>query len=538
MTNYFDQFDATDGNFFDQFDDKPEKAAPNVAEDVAKSGASGLARGAVGLPGIFGDVHQLAASAPWAPKRSMYDALTEAIGFKPPTSQETIDAVGKVVPGLDYEPQTTAGRYARTAGEFVPGAMLGGGGMARNAVKFGAVPGLASEAAGQAFEGTPYEAAARLAGGIAGVAGHNVPGRAISPLTQRPEIAGAVKALEAEGVPLTAGQKTGNKALRWIEAAAADMPLSGTSAADINAAQGAALNRAFAKRMGHQITDPNGLMTEAEWKTAADELGKRYGQLNSRSVMNYDPTLETAVDAVVNDYNAITAPNARAGAIEKWANDIKGLPTSHNGALPGDTYQAWRSDIARQARNSGANSREEIALKDINRALDDAINRSTHPALAPVRSELNRDYANFKALQEAAKSASVGAAQDYIPANMVRSKAARRTADYVMGRSDLGKLSKAAKAVMDPLPNSGTAQRTAAMNMFSPGLGVSGALAGGVPGFLAAYVTPSILARAMLSKPGQSYLANQFAKRHGLIGKATKRQKVTGLLGSVTTADD
>jgi hypothetical protein len=539
--NPFDQFDAVSGNPFDQFDENKV----GVAEDVAKSGASGAARGLIGLPGAIGDIANLVGSGgdylreqgylPPIPKDSVFNT-------KLPGSQDVIDAASTVVPGLDYKPQTTAGKYARAVAEFVPGAMLGGkatiGSMARNAVKFGAVPGVASEAAGQAFEGSPYEGAARVAGAITGLVGHNVPGRILSPIEQRPELAAKVARLEAEGIPLTAGQKTGNQALRWIEATAADMPFSGTSAADINANQSAAMNRALAKRMGHTITDPQGLMTDTEWKAAKDALGQRYQQLNGQSVMRYDPQLQAAVDSAVADYNAITAPNARAGAIEKWAQDITNLPTTNNGVLSGDTYQSWRSDIAGQARKSGPGSKEEIALKDLNRALDDAINRSTSPALAPIRAELNRDYSNYKALQEAAKGASVGAARDYIPTNLVRTNAAKRTADYLQGKSDIGRIAKDAKAVMEPLPNSGTAQRTAAMNLFSGGLGVSGALAGGVPGFLAAYVAPSAAARAILSRPGQAYLSNQLARRTGMISKATKRQKLMGLLGSVEAMNE
>ena len=61
--------------------------------------------------------------------------------------------------GKLYEPQTTAGKFARTAAEFVPGA-------GRNLLAFGLIPGLVSEAAGQALEGTAAEGPARVAAGI------------------------------------------------------------------------------------------------------------------------------------------------------------------------------------------------------------------------------------------------------------------------------------------------------------------------------------------------------------------------------------
>ncbi|MEG7677006.1 hypothetical protein U2060_14805, partial [Listeria monocytogenes] len=68
--------------------------------------------------------------------------------------QKTVEGVT----GDFYKPQTTAGKFAETAGEFIPGAMAlpanGVGSMASNAVKYGVVPGLASEAAGQALKDT------------------------------------------------------------------------------------------------------------------------------------------------------------------------------------------------------------------------------------------------------------------------------------------------------------------------------------------------------------------------------------------------
>jgi hypothetical protein len=65
-----------------------------------------------------------------------------------------------------YEPQTTAGEYARTVGEFLPGAIVPGG-LATKAASV-LVPAIASETAGQMTEGTPMEQPARIGAGIVG----------------------------------------------------------------------------------------------------------------------------------------------------------------------------------------------------------------------------------------------------------------------------------------------------------------------------------------------------------------------------------
>lgn len=73
---------------------------------------------------------------------------------------------GKVTP---YEPETTAGRYAKTAAEYGAQAVAFPGSIARNAIAYGVVPGLASEAAGDAAKAVApsYEPAARVAAGLA-----------------------------------------------------------------------------------------------------------------------------------------------------------------------------------------------------------------------------------------------------------------------------------------------------------------------------------------------------------------------------------
>ncbi|MDB5618386.1 hypothetical protein [Tardiphaga sp.] len=60
MANSFDQFDTPaappKGNAFDQFD---APAKPSVALDVAKAAPIGLAKGAISLPGLPGDLQSM-----------------------------------------------------------------------------------------------------------------------------------------------------------------------------------------------------------------------------------------------------------------------------------------------------------------------------------------------------------------------------------------------------------------------------------------------------------------------------------------------
>jgi len=69
---------------------------------------------------------------------------------------------------LMRQPQNTPEQYADTVGQFVGGSWLGPGSLTMKGVS-GVTGGLASEAAGQAFEGTSLEGPARFVGGAAGI---------------------------------------------------------------------------------------------------------------------------------------------------------------------------------------------------------------------------------------------------------------------------------------------------------------------------------------------------------------------------------
>mgnify|MGYP000956111142 CR=1 FL=1 len=165
------------------------------AADIAKGFGGGLIRGTAGTIGLVTDtipgwisegLNFLEAKATGASPEEMQSRIADRRANSPlrQFSPELADAARSVgehlttkglqqdiesVTGPAYVPHTRAGKFASTAGEFVPGAMIGGlPNMARNAVAYGVVPGLVSEGTGQVFEGGPMEGPARLVGGLAG----------------------------------------------------------------------------------------------------------------------------------------------------------------------------------------------------------------------------------------------------------------------------------------------------------------------------------------------------------------------------------
>lgn len=168
----WDAFPEKSSGGWDVFPEKP--GAMDTAKDVVKSAGIGLAKGVIGLGGLVGDLTDLGAKG----IKKASDFVSDKTGtprYEPngdsvlnniPTSASLTKNIEGVT-GKFYKPQTTAGHYAETVGEFVPAALAGPGGITRKLALQAAVPGVASEAAGQATVGTDLEPYARAGAGIA-----------------------------------------------------------------------------------------------------------------------------------------------------------------------------------------------------------------------------------------------------------------------------------------------------------------------------------------------------------------------------------
>lgn len=138
--------------------------------DVAGAGLAGLSRGVTGmadLPGMLvGGAGNLAAAGVeklGAP--GVAQGMRDSFGMMPMGDGDLFRGGAAAATGgaSEFRGDTTAGKYAGTVGEFIPGSMLGGGGgTARNLLAYGVVPGIASEGAGQLTEGTALEPWARV----------------------------------------------------------------------------------------------------------------------------------------------------------------------------------------------------------------------------------------------------------------------------------------------------------------------------------------------------------------------------------------
>lgn len=145
-----------------------KKPKMGVVEDVARSVATGAGEALHGAAGLVGDLFGVGMQAGrWIDENVLGNEVksSEEIAAANPLQPITSQAMEGYT-GFDqhkHEPQTTAGEYARTGAQFVTPVMPFG---LRAVTKFGVIPGVVSETAGQLTKGSDYEEAARVLGGL------------------------------------------------------------------------------------------------------------------------------------------------------------------------------------------------------------------------------------------------------------------------------------------------------------------------------------------------------------------------------------
>lgn len=533
--------DQIRGMIVQKFPDAAPKESVSTTADVGKSALSGVAQGAVSLAGMVPDI---AGAMKGAANKYLFDPLLEAtIGLPKSGPAQTFD-VNKAfgsrnikeqvegVTGEFYKPQTIAGKFARTAGEFLPGSLMGPGSLAGRTLTGMAAAG-GSEAAGQATEGTSFEPYARIAGAFAGGMFPSATMRARAPMTAQPSRQPFVQTLEAEGVPLTAGQRSGSESLRYAESALGNAPGSGGGATRIMEAQGEAFTAAALRRAGVNANRATPDVIDG----AFTRIGQQFDDLASRNALQGDRALGNALANVEREYQSVVNPTQRVPVIADTIRDIGEAIAANGGILQGPAYQAIRSRLDKLQRGSSDNQLSE-ALRGIRNALDNAMERTialTNPRDLGGWREARNQYRNMLVVEKAATGAGENAAQGLISPSQLRNAVAQQgRRAYARGQGDFADLARAGEAVMKPLPQSGTQPRAlvAALPMMAGGGigsmfgGPAGAGLGALAGHAAGIAAPGLAGRALMSGPVQRYLSNQRAAPNNQLGHNAALQSI------------
>lgn len=416
-------------------DDAPEAAAggetPNTFLDVLLSAGAGVRRGAeatIGLPGDAAKGMRWSAEQVgrlWgSPVDRDYIAGKRADGQErgdlawTPTSDEVKKASTETF-GDSHKPQTTAGEFAHTVGEFVPGAFVGGAGAAANLPRAGrflaanaVIPGTASEAAGQLTEDTELEPAARVLGALFG----GQLGQATTPRTamtgRQAERADVAADSATAGVKLPSFMMPDAPGQRSAARRLADIPLIGDPVR--NAA------RTTSEKMGARTDELARAMGNTDMATVA---GQTTDALHGYQTTAMPAASKTAYDAVD---QAITDPHR----LTSLANTRALLRTFRN-EMDADTTRTAQPIV--DLLNEAANNRKGLTYEALKR-LRTTVGSMQDDALAPnsQRAAAKRAYGALSDdLERAVRNAGGQAAHDaWTEANDLH-RGLRETSEHV-----------------------------------------------------------------------------------------------------------
>lgn len=504
-----------------QLDAKALPPQVDQVDDVIKSGAAGLVRGGAGLLGLPGSLEWLG-RAGINKAASAFGAEGDVVSPENyiPSGSDLVKGIEKAAGPL-YQPKTTAGKYAATIGEFAPGVLFPAAGATNTARMVGKVagnwlaPAIASEAAGQATEGTSLEPYARVAGALAPSALPAVARRVVSPNLTPAEKARHVAVLDREGVPLTAGDRGGRKVMRYAEDVTETIPFGGGPIRNIKGQQETAFTRAALRRANINADRATPEVVDQAFR----EIGQRFDDLARNSYINPNARMLRGIDNIAHDYERATTMLSRSPLIRNIADDIASLRQSGQ-MIQGRQYAKWRSDLERAARGT-ADPTTADAFRQIGRTLDLAVERSMRqPEIRRQWRDTRRDYRNLLVIEKAISRQGEKAADGIItPANLASAARSMNKRQYARGRAEFQDLADAGRSVLAPLPQSGTAPRAMMQGVLTLGgagaLGSSGA-EGAVAGGLGGLILGGLGARALMSRsrllPTQQILSNQLAR--------------------------
>ena len=477
---------------------------------LIRGGTAAVARGMADIPALPANVAELGAmGVEKALGMEEPSAVSRFVGGLPDT-REMLASVPGIGPETEYVAPGRAGKFISTAGEFAGGAGAAGG--ARAMLRYGAIPGLASEAAGQATEGTAAEPFARIGAALATPmalsGGERAVRRAITPHPgARPANIGAAKRLEAEGVPLTAGQKIGSKKLQYAEAVDPRFQ-------DVLSDQADDFTRAVMRRVG--VDD---LATPEVMAERFETLGGVFNDVAAKTNIRVDSQLSDDIARAADAYSQ--SVGTQAPLFRNIAAQVRSATK-----IGGDKYQEFVELLGPQMKSGdGATRKAAVAMKE---ALDDALQRYAPTGEVERLIKVRSQYRDLLAIEKAVGGAGEAAASGVIsPAQLRTAVKGQGTRQYVKGERDLGELARAGVIGMKPLPQSGTQPRMSAEIARALGPIATGGGAGGTLGFLASGGNPAMaaagvtagmalprIAGALRASPaGQAYLANQLVGR-------------------------
>lgn len=463
-----------------------------------RGGTAALARGIADVPALPANLAQIGAmgveKAFGMEEPSMVSRGLAAL----PDTREMLGAVPIIGPESEYVAPGTAGEFISTAGEFAGGAgataRLGkiaasrsaGGGKAvkdigattGDVLRYGAAPGLVSEAAGQATEGMDIEPYARAVAGL-GTSLLAAPRSAKYTRGAGPDELEMANRLGAAGVKPTAGQLADSPRLMRAE---------GTSGP--TGKQLEDFTRATLRTAGNTVDKR---ATAPALRRTQDKITKGMNDILKDVDVPITTDLGQRTLSVADDYFAGSAGNKLPPSLRRINDSLLDVSTQPGGVgkIPASDLRKWRTTAGIHTT-----SREEMTRAAAH-ALRDLIDDASEAALTSLGrvddidklGVLRNQYRNFLTIADASTKGGRQGARGILTPERVSSASTRTVGkiNRATGKgTDLTELSNDALAMIGAAPTTeaGALRRVALGVGGGAGSGAAiGSLAGGgLPG--------------------------------------------------------
>lgn len=317
----------------------------------------------------------------------------------------------------------------------------------------------ATAAQGAIEAGLPPEAALPI-----GVAAGVVP--TLRPQNVFPARGGAerqpsIDILRERGVPLTPGQELGFPA-QGFESVMRYLP---TSAPTVARAEDQTM-RAYTREILRQAGIEGDTATQQVLQNARKRFGEEYRTLEGQTQLRGDEKLFGDLANIEANY-VVGFPDTIRPTYRAKVDEVLKYATGEKQG-DGRTYHRLQSqlseDIARASRNTDPSSGYyQAALQGLQKALADAMERSAPEGLRDQWQSVNRRYALFSRIEDVmARPGQEKLNTGFIPPReMGNVESRRRPQQWAEGGDDFTNFVRAGAAILpDPVPNSGTAQRS------------------------------------------------------------------------------
>lgn len=373
--------------------------------------------------------------------------------------------------------------------------------------------------------GTPGERVANAVAGFAGGKAGELVGAGLArlkgpasraPTPAPPGFADFADDANRWGIPLTVGQRTGNKPAQILESVSANLPLSAGVVGKARDDTFGAFNRAVGETFGAKNLTK---ITPEALGANQIAIGKEIGDIAARNNIRMNGDLFVALKQAERRAMTELAPDDQKIVLNQIQNIWNAVDPS--GAIPGKMYKALQSKMGALGKEKGGTT--SSIFHDTRAALRDAMTASVSPEDSAAWLRANSNYFNVQQVAKATK-ATPGELQ---PNRLLSAVNEAQTQAKFGGGNELAELAQWAKQKLpDKIPNSGTAQRLFYQRLLENPLATAGALGGASYGYsqfggdvapeeaAAGLAAPYAVARLLAGKPA-SPLAKALLARLG-----------------------